>query len=103
MMGIFTGGAGDAWSFAAIVARRCHYATMHDFKIGEGAGECKKLWSIRRGFDGRLGLDFCAGGFSVGANHTVSGESIERGDTGRLFDHSRGLWLEFSDGDDFAG
>jgi hypothetical protein len=107
MMGIFTGGAGDAWSFAAIVARRCHYATMHDFKIGEGAdhdtGECKKLWSIRRGFDGRLGLDFCAGGFSVGANHAMSGESIERGDTGRLFDHSRGLRLEFSDGDDFAG
>ena len=78
----------------------------HDFRIGEGAdhdtGECKELWSIRRGFDGRLGLDFSARDFSAGAN-TMSGEFIERGDTGRLFDHSRGLRLEFSDGDDFAG
>jgi hypothetical protein len=32
----------------------------------------------------------------------MSGESIERGDfADKLFDHRRGLWLEFSDGNDF--
>ena len=72
----------------------------------DGTGECKELWSIGRGFDGRLDLDFSAGDFSVGANHmsTKSGtKSIECGASARLFDHSRGLRLEFSDGDDFSG
>jgi hypothetical protein len=90
-----------------MVARLCLDPTMDDFRIGEGAdhdtGECKELWSIGRGFDGRLGFDFNARDFSVGANRTMSGESIERGDTGRLFDHSRGLRIEFSDGDDLSG
>ena len=79
---------------------------MHDFRIGEGAdhdaNECNDLWSIRRGFDGRLGLDFSARDFRAGGN-TMSGQFIERSDTDRLFDHSRGLRLEFSDCDDFAG
>jgi hypothetical protein len=70
---------------------------------GEGVDhdtrECKDLWNIRRGFDGRLNLDFSAGGFSA----SRMSKSNECGDTGRLFDHSRGLRLEFSDGDDFAG
>jgi len=61
---------------------------------------------IHRGFDGRLGLDFSAGGFSVGANHmsTKSAtKSIECDASARLFNHSRGLRLEFSHGDDFSG
>jgi hypothetical protein len=80
------------------------------FEFGEGTdydtGECEELWSIRRGFDGRLGLDFSAGGFSVGANHMSTKsttKSIECVASARLFDLSRGQLLEFSDGDDFSG
>jgi hypothetical protein len=77
------------------------------FEFGEGTdydtGECKELWSIRRGFDGRLGLDFSAGGFSVRANHMSDTRSIECVASARLYDHSRGQLLEFSDGDDFSG
>ena len=79
-----------------------------DFRTGEGAdhdtNECNDLWSIRRGFDGHLGLDFSAGDFSVGANHHMSDtKSIECGASAGLFDHSGGQLLDFSDGDDFAG
>jgi len=77
------------------------------FRSGEGTdndSECKELWSIRRGFDGHLGLDFSAGDFSVGANHHMSDtKSIECGASAGLFDHSGGQLLDFSDGDDFAG
>jgi hypothetical protein len=96
-----------------MVARLCRNATdatIDDFRIGEGAdhdtGECKELWSIRGGSDGRLALDFSAGGFSVGANHMSTKsdtKSIECGASARLLDHSRGQLLEFSDGDDFSG
>jgi hypothetical protein len=106
MIGIFTGSARGAWSLTAMLARLCRNATIDDFRSGEGTdydSECKELGSVRRGFDGRLVLDFCAGDFSVGANDMSDTKSIECNASARLFDHSRGQLLEFSHGDDFSG
>ena len=64
----------------------------------------EELRSIRGGSDGRLALDLSASESSAGANKPMSGESIERDDSARLFDHS---WvpagLNFLDGHDFSG
>ena len=62
----------------------------------------QELWSLRRGFDGRLGVNFSAADFSISANDMSDTKSVECGAFARLFDHSRRQLLEFSDRDDFS-